>query len=313
MIRCFLGIDTSCYTTSVAVLTEAGELLTDSRKLLQVKPGSRGLAQSEMVFQHSRNLPQLFEDVFLHLQAEAGIAGIGVSAYPRPLPTSYMPAFLVGEGYAKVLAAMQKCKLKRISHQENHIGAGIWSAGGPFIEEFLAVHVSGGTTEVVHVIHKESMAVTLLGTSCDLHAGQFVDRVGVALGLPFPAGPHLEKLAAAGRQKKLVLPVAVQGLHVSFSGPETHVMRLIKQNADAAAVAAGVEVCIADSIYKMISAAVKQTQIFHVLLVGGVTSNTFIRQYITEKLTAEQVKLYCPQKQFSGDNAVGAAFFALTS
>lgn len=312
MIRCFLGIDTSCYTTSVAVLSEEGDLLADSRKLLQVKPGKRGLAQSEMVFQHSRNLPQLFEDAFLHLRGEVDIAGIGVSAYPRPLPDSYMPAFLVGEGYAKVLATMQGCKLKRISHQENHIGAGIWSAGGPFGKEFLAVHVSGGTTETVHVVHKESMAVTLLGKSCDLHAGQFIDRVGVALGLPFPAGPYLEELAVAGRPKRLALPVAVQGLNVSFSGPETHVMRLLKKNTDAAALAAGVEACVAESIYRMISAAVQRTQIFQVLIVGGVMSNTFIRQQLEEKLTAEKVKLFFPKSQFSGDNAVGAAFLAST-
>ncbi|SHI42130.1 Kae1-like domain-containing protein [Propionispora hippei] len=310
MTRCYLGIDTSCYTTSVAIFNETGHLLTEVRKLLTVKFGGRGLAQSEMVFQHSRNLPLLLEQALASIQNERSFAAIGVSAYPRPLPDSYMPAFLVGEGYARALACMQNNRLYRISHQENHILAGIWSAGGPAGNDFLAVHVSGGTTEIVRVSKTSPMSLERLGGSSDLHAGQFIDRVGVAMKLPFPAGPHLEKLAAQGHDNPLLLPVAARGLQISFSGPESHVMRLLPKNPDFAALAAGVEICVAEALYKMIREAIGQTGLEEILLVGGVMSNSFIRQYVSKKLTAERAKLYFPQKEFSSDNAVGAAYFA---
>lgn len=311
MTRCYLGIDTSCYTTSVAIFNETGYLVAEARKLLTVKPGGRGLAQSEMVFQHSRNLPLLLEQTLSSLQDDRVIKAIGVSSCPRPLPDSYMPAFLVGEGYARALACMQNSKLYRISHQENHIWAGIWSAGGPTANEFLAVHVSGGTTEIVRANKKNNpMTLRRLGGSCDLHAGQFIDRVGVAINLPFPAGPHLEKLANLGHGSPLLLPVAAHGLQISFSGPESHVMRLLPKNPDFTALAAGVELCVAEALYKMIREATRQTGLGEVLMVGGVMSNSFIRQYVTERLTDERTTLYFPQREFSSDNAAGAAYFA---
>jgi len=308
-----LGIDTSCYTTSVAIMDKAGNLLADERRILKVAAGGRGLAQSEMVFQHTRNLPVLFEQAVNKIEKPVRFQAIGVSAYPRPLPDSYMPAFLVGDGYAKVLAAAQGSKLFRISHQEGHVFAGIWSAGGPNSKEFLAVHVSGGTTEIVRVLRQEqNTIIDLLGGTQDLHAGQFVDRVGVALKLPFPAGKHLEKLALTGRDEAIKIPVSAKGMQVSFSGPATHALRMVEKGIAPAAVAAGVEFCIGATLSKMIKAAVEETGLQEVLMVGGVMSNQFIRQFITSKLSMiDKTKLYFPKNEYSPDNAVGTAYFTL--
>jgi len=307
----YLGIDTSCYTTSVAVLDQYGNLTADCRKLLTVKLGGRGLSQSEMVFQHTRNLPGLLEQAFSKLPAAYQISRIGVSAQPRPATDSYMPAFLVGYGYARALGAALKSAVYPTSHQENHIYAGLWSAAGPLGDDFLALHLSGGTTEVVQVCNNNTKPqITLLGGSSDLHAGQFVDRIGVSLGLPFPAGPHLEKLAHSGRGQAITLPVAVAGLEVSFSGPESHAQRLIAKGAEGAAIAAGVEQCIADSIVQLIGQAVAVTHLQQVLIVGGVTANLFLRHYVQEQLCKKQIQLYIPQPAYSSDNAVGAAYFA---
>lgn len=309
--RYFLGIDTSCYTTSVAIMDDRGILAAEARKLLTVKQGDKGLAQSEMVYQHTRNLPWVFEQALSQLEKPVQFAAIGVSGYPRPLPDSYMPAFLVGDGYAKVMALSQRIPLYRISHQENHIFAGIWSAGGPHIAEFLAVHVSGGTTEIVKVTRADQLSINLLGGSRDLHAGQFIDRIGVAMGLAFPAGPELEKLAQSGLANAADLPVAVSKTMVSFSGPETHALRLLAQGADLHELAAGVETCVAETIFRMIRAAIDQTGLKDVLIVGGVMSNQFIRDYISNKLTRKQKAcLNFPQAKFSSDNAAGAAYFA---
>ncbi len=315
-----LGIDTSCYTSSVALLNESGQLVADCRRILQVKPGSRGLQQSEMVFQHTRNLPELFTEACQGLSRPLVFKGIGVSAYPRPLPDSYMPAFLVGAGYAKVLALSHNVPLYSISHQENHIFAGLWSAGGPESTEFLAVHLSGGTTEIVRVSantcpnQANSLKLEIIGSSQDIHAGQLVDRVGVLLGLPFPAGPHLETLAAPVRSQAVKIPVSVHGTSVSFAGPETHVRKLITQGADRGAIAAGVEFSIAAAILTMLKQAIATTGLTEVLLVGGVMANSFIRHHLLEQLERPGIaKLYFPENKYSPDNATGAAYFALKS
>jgi N6-L-threonylcarbamoyladenine synthase len=152
MRRVFLGIDTSCYTTSVALLDESGQLLADERKLLNVGPGQRGLSQSEMVFQHTRNLPGLLREA---LAEEVKIAAVAVTERPRPQAGSYMPAFLVGAGLAKAIALTNRVPLRLFSHQENHILAGIWSSKMPPSRHFLALHVSGGTTEITRVKMEE--------------------------------------------------------------------------------------------------------------------------------------------------------------
>ncbi|HMM21271.1 MAG TPA: O-sialoglycoprotein endopeptidase [Selenomonadales bacterium] len=306
-----VGIDTSCYTTSVALLDEEGALVADARKPLAVKAGGKGLAQSEMVFQHTRNLPELFTAAWAQIPGRPEIRAVAASTQPRPLPESYMPAFLVGAGYAKALAVTHQVPFSSLSHQEGHILAGLWSAKGPAAESFLAVHASGGTTEITRVEARAGrMAVEILGGTSDIAAGQLVDRVGVALALPFPAGPHLEQLAATAGEPAEI-PPAVERTRISFAGPETHAKRLLARGESPAAVAAGVQACIAESVGRALQAAAELTGIRTVLLVGGVMANQHIRRAVTGKLCRdERVRLYFPLPEYSGDNAVGAAYFA---
>ncbi|HCJ90834.1 MAG TPA: O-sialoglycoprotein endopeptidase, partial [Acidaminococcaceae bacterium] len=168
----YLGIDTSCYTTSVMFMDRQGRAVSEARRILKVKPGHCGLQQSEMVYQHTRNLPDLME------QAVGGhrfrLLGIGVSSRPRPLADSYMPAFLAGHGLARSLAALYRVPLWEISHQENHLEAALWSAGGPRADRFLFLHASGGTTDLLLAERAEGRyRLTPAGASSDLHAGQF--------------------------------------------------------------------------------------------------------------------------------------------
>lgn len=311
----FLGIDTSCYTTSVAIMAEDGALVADARRPLVVKAGGRGLAQSEMLYQHTRNLPEIFAQALDAAGGRLQLEAVAASVQPRPLAESYMPAFLAGAGYARVLAMSHGVPFRQLSHQENHILAGVWSAGGPSSDRYLAVHVSGGTTEIIEVsVVGQRMAVKLLGGSKDIAAGQLVDRVGVALGLDFPAGARLEELACLGHSSPARLPVSIDGLTVSFSGPESHAHRLLASGHAPAAVAAGVELCIAESLAKLINTASKVAGIHDFLMVGGVTANSFIRRHITECVAKDGVtRLYFPAREYSPDNAVGAAFFALRS
>lgn len=305
----YLGIDTSCYTTSVAALAEDGSLLGEARQILCVKPGNCGLQQSEMVFQHTRNLPRLVEEVLAGKNYK--LQAIGVSGYPRPLENSYMPAFLAGMSVARSLAAVTGAKLEIISHQENHLEAGMWSAGGPEAEHFLLLHASGGTTDMLLAERQESSRykITEVGGSMDLHAGQFIDRIGVALGLQFPTGPALEKLAATAKEM-VELPVSVRKLQVSLSGPCTAALRKLESGAAPAALALGVEYALAETFARVLRKGADEFDVDDVLLVGGVSSNEFIRQHVKNKLAKCRVRLWVPEARFSCDNAVGCAVFA---
>lgn len=305
----FLGIDTSCYTTSVAVIGADGNLLSEARQILAVRPGRCGLQQSEMIFQHTRNLPILLEQALQKINAE--ICGIGVSGYPRPIEDSYMPAFLAGVSAARAIAAVSKVPFHIISHQENHMEAGMWSAQGPVAEKFLMLHASGGTTDMLLVQLGENGRYLLqqAGGSMDLHAGQFIDRVGVALGLQFPTGPQLESLAETA-EHRTELPVSVRKLNVSLSGPATAALRKLQAGEDKAALALGVEYALAETFVRMLRNGAAAFDIKDVLLVGGVASNKFIRTHLESKLKQKGVKLWIPEARFSCDNASGCAAYA---
>ncbi|HHV63621.1 MAG TPA: O-sialoglycoprotein endopeptidase [Peptococcaceae bacterium] len=303
----FLGIDTSAYTTSLAVVDDKKALVWEKRQLLQVPHGEKGLAQSEAFFQHIQVLPQMLETVPPDIWAE--LKGIGVSTAPRPIEGSYMPVFTAGKAIASSLASALRIQLVTTSHQEGHLAAGEVSASGLDQQNFLAVHISGGTTEVLKVAKTTpgKYEITILGQSSDLHAGQFIDRVGVKLGLPFPAGKELEKLAQkAAPGSASLLPSSVKGYEMSFSGVESAVQRLIEEKKRPADLARAVEGCIVRTISKVLEKAIAETNLHHVLLVGGVASNAYFRKEITRKLNS-QASFYWAKPEYSSDNAYGVA------
>lgn len=302
----YLGVDTSAYTTSLAVVNEKDELVWETRKILDVPIGERGLAQSEAFFQHIQALPRLVGKVPSDLWK--GIMGIGVSTSPRPVEGSYMPVFTAGYSVAASLAAGLRVPLYVTSHQEGHLAAGMVS--GKMLEKrFLAVHLSGGTTELLLVESRQPgrIQIELLGGTTDLHAGQFVDRIGVRLGLPFPAGKELEKLAqVADPEASSLLPSAIKGFEVSFSGVESAAQRLIDRNTPPATVARAVEGCVARTVAKLIQAGIEKTGLKHLLVVGGVASNQYIRAELGRRLS-RKIQLYWAEPEWSRDQAIGVA------
>ncbi len=299
-----LGIDTSCYTTSAALAAD-GRIVGQKRQLLTVGQGERGLMQSEGVFQHVNRLPALIEA----LLAEAGdvrIEAVCASTRPRPVDGSYMPVFTVGTGYARALAAALHAPFLETSHQEGHIRAALVDTGLKPDGRFLALHLSGGTTEVVTV---DAGAIALAGGSNDLHAGQFIDRVGVRLGLPFPAGPALETMARRGNAQAR-LPIWVRGGVCSFSGSESAAQRMIDAGAlSADDMAAEVFSCVARTVAKMIVNAAHEQEIHSVLLAGGVASSTLLRELVERRVKKQdaRVHLHWGRPELSGDNACGPA------
>lgn len=306
MTRVVIGLDTSCYTTSAAAVTVEGQVVASCRRLLPVKEGERGLRQSEAVFIHVRQLPGRLEELGQAIRGME-IAAVCVSSRPRDEEESYMPVFHVGDAQGRGIAAMLGVPCFASTHQRGHIAAARVDSG---VEEgdLLAVHLSGGTTELLCL---QGEKLTLLGGTLDLHAGQVVDRAGVALGMPFPAGPHLEKLALAGHSQAR-LPVSMEGgdLYCHLSGAETQLQRWIASGAlPREDIAREVYDLLARTVARSVCAGAKQTGVGQVLMAGGVASSPLFREMVTERVRKRDrdLRVYFGRPEYSGDNAVGAA------
>jgi N6-L-threonylcarbamoyladenine synthase len=307
----FLGIDTSAYTTSVAVVDTEKQLIWEERQLLKVQAGERGLQQSEALFQHIQLLPEILKRVPANLWP--AIKGVGVSSAPRPIPGSYMPVFTAGQAIASALATALGVPYFATSHQEGHLAAGIGPTEGFTAREFLAVHLSGGTTELLKVqkLNPGQFEIQILGGTNDLHAGQFIDRVGVSLGLPFPAGKELERLAQkAAPGSASLLPSSVKGYEMSFSGVESAVQRLIREGKRPADLARAVEGCIVRTLAKVLEKATGETGLENILVVGGVSANQYLRRELMRKLSSP-LRWFWAKTEWSSDNAVGVALLTM--
>lgn len=308
MTKVLLGIDTSNYRTSLCLAREDGQIVAEAKRLLKVKEGKRGLQQSEAVFQHVMNLPELSEQMKWDAYE---IVAVCVSEKPRPVDQSYMPVFKVGEGLAKSLSIYLQVPLHLTTHQEGHIAAGEYTAEQrPANDRFLAVHLSGGTSELLLCDrHKSGYAIEKVGGTIDLHAGQLVDRIGVAMGMSFPAGPQLEQLAknATGDFR---ISSAVDGLTFSFSGPEASLLRAIEAGqVSQEDIARATEQCIANTLEKALRNALEKGFPRDILIVGGVAANQYMRERLIKRMEhpAVKAKLYFCDPVYSGDNAYGVA------
>ena len=303
---CYVGIDTSNYTTSVALCDTEGRVIANLKRPLPVKSGERGLRQSDAVFEHVRGLPELFEKLRSDYLADYTPVGVGVSVTPRDAEGSYMPCFLSGKAAAVAFAAGCGAPLHEFSHQSGHIMAALYSAGRTDLlesEQFIAFHVSGGTTEALLVRPRENgFDVELVGGTDDINAGQAIDRTGVAMGLDFPCGARLEALASEYSGKIHKHPVCVRDGVCSLSGVENIALKLYRDNADRSAVAAFVFDFIGSTLERMCDDVTLKYGKMPIVFAGGVMSNKLMREKLSRHHDA-----YFSEAEFSADNAAGIA------
>lgn len=302
----FLGIDTSNYTTSAALYDTETNLIVQSKKLLPVKKGELGLRQSDALFHHTKQLPEMISDLFKN--EESIPDAVGVSVRPRNVNGSYMPCFLCGEGVADVIASVNKIPVYKTSHQIGHILAALYSSDKLELvkERFIAFHVSGGTTDCLFVEPDEEFLIkaTEVGTSLDLKAGQAVDRVGLMLGLDFPCGSQLEKLAEKSDRKYKIKPTIKNG-NCCLSGLENKCKKMIDDGEKSEDTAFYCLQYIYSSICGMVESAVEKYGDLPIVFAGGVMSNKIIRSQLEKKF-----KSYFAEPVFSCDNAAGTAIYA---
>ncbi|MCR4924951.1 MAG: peptidase M22, partial [Clostridiales bacterium] len=295
--------DTSNYTTSVALYDSEKNSIKQVKKLLPVKDGEIGLRQSDAVFHHTIQLPDLLEKLFE--DNNDNISAVSVSSKPRWLESSYMPCFMTGVACARAISATNSVKYEEFSHQLGHIVAALYSADKiDYINrEFIAFHISGGTTEVLLVKPDDEKVIKAeaILNSLDLKAGQAIDRVGVMLGLSFPAGARLDELSQKS-EKEYKIKVKLKDGCCSLSGIENQCRKMF-DNGEAKEDIAKFCIC---SIYSNINAMCEYLDEHYnglpIVFAGGVMSNSYIRNKITESFDVCFAK-----PEFSSDNASGIA------
>lgn len=300
----YLGFDTSNYTTSFAVF-DGERIIVNNKKLLTVKDGERGLRQSDAVFQHTLNMPELIEDSNCN---DFKIDAVAVSSRPRNVEGSYMPCFLVGINNAVCAAKVTNANLYYTSHQIGHILAALYSADQLELiyQRFIAFHVSGGTTEalLIEPDKNDIIKATVIAQSSDLKAGQAVDRAGVMLGLGFPCGRELDSLSLESK-REFKHKISMNGLNCSLSGIENKAHKMFDNNESREDIAKFVITYICDTLDRMTELILQKYGNLPLIFAGGVMSNTIIKEKLTEKYNA-----YFAQPQFSCDNACGTAIYA---
>lgn len=299
----YLGFDTSNYTTSCALYD--GCEITQAKKLLRVKSGERGLRQSDAVFQHTVNLPEILD----LLQYDGSkLDAVAVSTRPRNIDGSYMPCFTVGISSAFAVSKFSCAKLYQTSHQVGHILAALYSVGRLDLinQKFIAFHVSGGTTEalLVEPDSDEIIKAHIIAQSLDLKAGQAIDRTGVLLGCDFPCGKELDRLSLMSDKNYKFKP-SMKGSDCSLSGVENKVKTMLEKGESKQDISKFVFTCISSTIERMTELLLEQYGDLPLVFAGGVMSNTLIKNNIKNKFSA-----YFAKPEFSCDNAAGIAIYA---
>jgi N6-L-threonylcarbamoyladenine synthase len=306
----YVGIDTSAYTTSLAVIDEEDNIILDLRKILEVKKGQKGLRQQEAIFQHINNLPILIEEMVMKIDI-GKIDTISCSNKPRNIEGSYMPVFIAGKGQAFILSKILGVRYKEYSHQEGHIGAGIIYNQLRNSDEFLSIHISGGTTELLLVNNKQNqLSIKIIGGTLDLSLGQLIDRIGVELGLSFPCGQEMDKISRKGNVLSLNIPISIkEKTWFNLSGLENYFKKLIKNcSYSREDIVATLFHTISKLIYKAIVNSCIEYNLYSILITGGVSANRILRLYLTDNLMKKKINPYFTNVELCTDNGIGIAF-----
>ena len=300
-----LGIDTSNYASSVAVIDyDANKVLLNEKHFLQVKQGECGLRQQDAVFNHIKNLTEIFELVHNKFDLSC-VQAVGVSVKPTNEENSYMPCFLVGKLIAQSISAAKNIPVIHTTHQDGHLNSALFSLNNEklYNEKIIVFHVSGGTTDMMLV--ENGRIINTIGSSNDLFAGQAVDRLGVKLGFSFPAGQYVSQFAAQCTEK-INPKVSVKGLNCNLSGLQNQCEKLIEQGKESSYVCRYCLEFIAETLVRMADNARKVYGSLPIVFVGGVMSSEIIKNRVESKLP----NVYFVPPVFSSDNAIGTAAIA---
>ena len=257
---------------------------------------------------HVRRLPQLTLDAL----EEAGCPPTGLEAIAYTAGPGLIGALMSGASFACAMAYALGCPALAIHHMEAHLFAPMIDNPG-FAPPFVALLVSGGHTLLIRVDGVGQYAS--LGQSIDDAVGEAFDKTARILGLPYPGGPALEKLAADGDSERFHFPRPMldrKGCDMSFSGLKTHALRLANAHPNdtraAADIAAGFQEATVDVLVAKAQRALEQSGLEHLVVAGGVSANRHLRQRVAETLETRGQHVLWPPMEYCTDNGAMIAY-----
>lgn len=304
-----LGIETSCDETGVAVYDDKKGLLAHSVFSQAAIHAEYGGVVPELASRdHIRKLVPLIRQVTADAGLDKGeINGIAYTGGP-----GLVGALLVGAAVARSLAWAWNIPAISVHHMEGHLLA-------PMLESseatypFVALLISGGHTQLIHV--QGIGDYRLLGESLDDAAGEAFDKTAMLLGLGYPGGPVLSKLAEKGNPQRFQFPrpmVDRPGLDFSFSGLKTFTMntfnRTDKSPQDKADIACAFELSVADTLVIKCRRALRQSHLKRLIVSGGVSANHLIRTKLCQMAEKENAQAFFPPLEFCTDNGAMIAY-----
>ena len=294
-----LGIETSCDETSVAVIKNGREILSNVVYTQIPIHEKYGGVVPEIA---SRNHVEAISRVTKLALKEAGIEFKDIDAITPTYGPGLVGALLVGVSYAKALSFAINKPLVGVNHIQGHIAAN-YLTYSELRPPFICLLISGGNTQIVHV--KDYTEFEILGKTRDDAIGEAFDKVARVVGLEYPGGPKVDKLAKEGEANiKLPKTHFENSLDFSFSGIKTAVININHNNKDIkkADLCASFEKAVTEVLIENVQKALKQTNAKSLAIAGGVSANSYIRNEIL-KLQNENLKIYMPDMKLCTDNA----------
>ena len=304
-----LGIESSCDETSVAVIKNGREILSniiDTQIPIHEKYGG---VVPEIA---SRNHIEAISRVTKLALKEANVEFKDIDAITPTYGPGLVGALLVGVSYAKALSYAINKPLVGVNHIQGHIAAN-YLTYKELKPPFLCLLVSGGNTQIVYV--RDYTEFEVLGKTRDDAIGEAFDKVARVVGLDYPGGPKVDKLAKTGTPNiKLPKTHFENSLDFSFSGIKTAVININHNTKDInkADLCASFEKTVTEVLIENIRKAIEQTGMKSLAIAGGVSANSYIRSEIL-KLQSDDLKVYMPDLKLSTDNAamIGSAGYCL--
>lgn len=294
-----LGIESSCDETSVAIVKNGREVLSN---VINTQISIHELYGGVVPEIASRNHVENISPVMKEALKEANIKIDDVDGIACTYGPGLVGALLVGVSYAKALSYAANKPLIGVNHIQGHIAAN-YITYKDLKPPFLTLLISGGNTQLVLV--KDYTEFEILGKTRDDAVGEAFDKIARVIGLGYPGGPKMDKLAQDGTPNIDLPKVHIEGLDSSFSGLKTAIINLHHKTPDInkADLAASFEKDVAEILLDNTKKAVKETNINKIALAGGVSANSYIRKAFKELEEKEDIKVYYPELKLCTDNA----------
>ena len=294
-----LGIESSCDETSVAIVKNGREVLSN---VINTQISIHELYGGVVPEIASRNHVENISPVMKEALKEANVKIDDVDGIACTYGPGLVGALLVGVSYAKALSYAANKPLIGVNHIQGHIAAN-YITYKDLEPPFLTLLISGGNTQLVLV--KDYTKFEILGKTRDDAVGEAFDKIARVIGLGYPGGPKMDKLAQEGTPNIVLPKVHIDGLDFSFSGLKTAIINLHHKTPDInkADLAASFEKDVAEILLENTKKAVKETNINKIALAGGVSAHSYIRKAFKELEEKEDIKVYYPELKLCTDNA----------